>query len=110
MLILTRRAGEVIRIGDDIHITICDVKGSQVKVGIVADASVPVHRQEIYEMIQREKAQFDEILKAPNIAQQTKHAKPINSSSVVKINVKRKKRSFGEETPRDNVTQLQKRG
>jgi len=52
MLILTRRPGEVIRIGDDISITILSVNGLQVRLGIDAPESVQVHREEIYQRIQ----------------------------------------------------------
>ena len=52
MLVLSRRLGENIRIGDDIKVVVLDVKGSQVKLGIEAPLSVQVHRQEIYERIQ----------------------------------------------------------
>lgn len=54
MLILTRRAGETIRINDDISITVISVQGQQVKVGITAPADVAVHREEIYQRIQAE--------------------------------------------------------
>ena len=56
MLILTRRVGETIVIGEDIAVTILGVKGNQVRVGIAAPANVSVHREEIYERIQREQA------------------------------------------------------
>jgi carbon storage regulator len=52
MLVLSRRLGENIRIGDDIKVVVLDVKGTQVKLGIEAPLSVQVHRQEIYERIQ----------------------------------------------------------
>lgn len=52
MLVLSRRLGENIRIGDDIKVVVLDVKGGQVKLGIDAPQSVQVHRQEIYERIQ----------------------------------------------------------
>ena len=52
MLILTRRPGEVIRIGDDISITVLSVNGQQVRLGIDAPESVQVHREEIYQRIQ----------------------------------------------------------
>jgi carbon storage regulator len=55
MLILTRRPGESLVIGDDITITVIGVRGNQVKFGIAAPAEVPVHRAEIYEKIRREK-------------------------------------------------------
>jgi carbon storage regulator len=52
MLVLSRRLGENIRIGDDIKVVVLDVKGGQVKLGIEAPAAVQVHRQEIYQRIQ----------------------------------------------------------
>jgi carbon storage regulator len=54
MLLLTRKLGENIRIGDDVKITIVEVKGTHVKLGIYAPPSVKVHREEIYERIQQE--------------------------------------------------------
>lgn len=57
MLILTRRVGETLMIGDDITVTVLGVKGNQVRVGINAHRDVAVHREEIYERIKREKQQ-----------------------------------------------------
>lgn len=54
MLILTRRVGETIRIGDDIHITVLGIKGHQVRLGITAPSDVSVHREEIYLRIKAE--------------------------------------------------------
>lgn len=54
MLILTRRTGETLMIGDDVTVTILGVKGNQVRVGINAPKDVAVHREEIYERIKRE--------------------------------------------------------
>ena len=56
MLILTRRAGETVMIGSAVTITVLGVKGNQVRIGINAPKDVSVHREEIYERIQSEKA------------------------------------------------------
>ncbi len=57
MLILTRRAGETLMIGDEVSITVLGVKGNQVRIGVNAPKHVSVHREEIYQRIQREKSQ-----------------------------------------------------
>jgi len=54
MLILKRRTGENLRIGSNVSITVLEVKGNQVKIGIHAPKSLPVHREEIYIRIQKE--------------------------------------------------------
>lgn len=54
MLILTRRVGESVVIGDDIGVTVLGVKGNQVRIGVTAPKDVTVHRQEIYERIKSE--------------------------------------------------------
>jgi carbon storage regulator len=56
MLILTRRVGETLMIGDDVTVTVLGVKGNQVRIGVNAPRDVAVHREEIYERIKREQA------------------------------------------------------
>ena len=51
MLILTRRVGESLMVGDDISVTVLDVKGNQVRIGVNAPRDVEVHREEIYQRI-----------------------------------------------------------
>ena len=56
MLILTRRIGEVLMIGNDVTVTVLGVKGNQVRVGINAPKDIAVHRQEIFERLKRQQA------------------------------------------------------
>lgn len=57
MLILTRRVGETLMVGDDVSVTVLGVKGNQVRIGVNAPKEVSVHREEIYQRIQKEKLQ-----------------------------------------------------
>ncbi|HUL19002.1 MAG TPA: carbon storage regulator CsrA [Steroidobacteraceae bacterium] len=69
MLILTRRVGETVMIGDDVTITVLGVKGNQVRVGINAPKHVAVHREEIYERIKREQQPEDVTSETPKASQ-----------------------------------------
>lgn len=54
MLVLSRQRDETIMIGDDVEITIVDIRGDKVRIGITAPSHIPVHRKEVYEAIKRE--------------------------------------------------------
>lgn len=64
MLILTRRVGETVMIGNEVTVTVLGVKGNQVRIGVNAPKDVPVHREEIFERIKREQDQ-DSGVRAP---------------------------------------------
>ena len=69
MLVLSRQRDESIMIGDDVEITIVDVRGDKVRLGITAPKDIPVHRREIYDAIKKEKSEGtgSETLKASDI-------------------------------------------
>ena len=61
MLVLSRQRDETIMIGDDIEITVVDIRGDKVRLGITAPNSVPVHRKEVYEAIKRENREASQV-------------------------------------------------
>ncbi len=80
MLVLTRRLGESINIGDDIKITVVDVNGKQVKIGVLAPKDVSVYREEVYKRIKKENmraatASTDELRKAARIFKKSRNKK-----------------------------------
>lgn len=71
MLILTRRVGEALMIGDEVTVTVLGVKGNQVRLGVRAPRTVSVHREEIYERIRSEQRSDDESDVPDDLAQAT---------------------------------------
>jgi carbon storage regulator len=73
MLILTRRVGETLKVGNDVDVTVLGVKGNQIRIGIKAPKTVAVHREEIFERIRREAelAARSNPSKAPSISKDT---------------------------------------
>jgi carbon storage regulator len=68
MLILTRRVGETVMIGNDVTVTVLGVKGNQVRVGVNAPRDVAVHREEIFERIKREEEGGSAVSARPGVA------------------------------------------
>lgn len=66
MLILTRRVGETVVIGDEIQVTVLGVKGNQVRLGVTAPKDVAVHRSEIYDRIRKERG--EDVPDAPDVS------------------------------------------
>lgn len=60
MLVLSRKMDEVIMIGDDIAITVVDIRGDKVRLGIAAPSEMPVHRREVYDAIKQEEAELQQ--------------------------------------------------
>lgn len=63
MLILTRKLGESIQIGDEIRITFLNIKGKQIRIGIEAPEKIPVHREEVYRLIHEQNLQASHFAK-----------------------------------------------
>jgi len=78
MLVLSRQKDESIIIGDDVEITIVDVRGDKVRLGINASRDISVHRKEIYEAIQREKAAELNRKRHENLQEKSKEKKNAN--------------------------------
>ena len=96
MLILTRRVGETLMVGDEVTVTVLGVKGNQVRIGVNAPKDVSVHREEIYQRIQREKEEEEKQLGdmlvegARAVIMVCDHFGPLNTvSSSVRIPVSR---------------------
>jgi len=82
MLVLSRQRDETIMIGDDIEITVVDIRGDKVRLGISAPSNIPVHRKEVYEAIKREnrEAQQIRIEDLDKTKEKQKHLPPPNDS------------------------------
>ena len=94
MLILTRRINETLIIGDDVKITVLNIQGNQVRIGIDAPKSVSVHREEIYNKIQEEKGVVADVTPAvaPNVASIEPEQEITSNSKPVTIVIKKSRK------------------
>lgn len=60
MLVLSRKVGEAVMVGDDVEVFVFDIKGDKVRLGVRAPKDVPVHRREVYDAIRRDRSEHDE--------------------------------------------------
>ena len=102
MLVLTRRPGQSVYVGDDIKITLVEIKGSQVRIGIEAPGNVRIFREEIYLQIQEENQTASVVPSGLNhdlssVAKVWSEGK-VDTLSRLKVEKKRPKRSAGEES------------
>ena len=93
MLVLSRTRDETIMIGDDVQITIVDIRGDKVRLGITAPAHVPVHRKEVYDAIKRENAQAAKINpgEITGVIQDAKHPRGTNARMPKSEDAKKRK-------------------
>jgi carbon storage regulator len=78
MLVLSRQRDETIMIGDDIEITIVDIRGDKVRLGINAPRTIQVHRKEVYEAIRSENTQASQMMKLDDVKEADRGLKQIN--------------------------------
>lgn len=85
MLVLTRKVGDIIAIGDNIKIIVMAIKGKQVRLGIEADRSTVVHREEIYQKIKQEtNAASQSTINSTVVAKELLQGKQVNNDSLIK--------------------------
>ena len=98
MLVLSRQRDESIMIGDDVEIVIVDIRGNKVRLGITAPREIPVHRREVYDAIQREKAEKE--VKAEEKVKAEKEAKVKEKAKAKKAaNAQKEPEKVAEEQP-----------
>lgn len=104
MLVLSRQRDESIMIGDDVEITIVDVRGDKVRLGITAPKQIPVHRREIYDAIQREKKEKEDQEQAAKGIQEkpTKADKQQDSEATPKKTKKQPKATAEEQGDKES--------